>query len=47
MEYVWYDSPILKSNTNLKSVFVFFCLVIAAVVGTIGAGKQSQSRCVV
>uniref|UniRef100_A0A8C5ACT9 Uncharacterized protein n=1 Tax=Gadus morhua TaxID=8049 RepID=A0A8C5ACT9_GADMO len=30
-------SPILKSNTNLKIVFVFFSLVIAAIVGTLGA----------
>ena len=34
-------SPILKSNTNLKIVFVFFSLVIAAIVGTLGAGKPS------
>ena len=35
-------SPVLKSNTNLKIVFVFFfSLVTAAIVGTLRAGKPS------
>ena len=35
-------SPILKSNTKLKIVIVFFfCLVTAVIVGTLGAGKPS------